>query len=354
MERVKVRTRDRYEVLIGRNITDEAVKMLLPKGKHIVLIWDEEIPSMYVAELGNALEEAGKEVMACAVHGGEDSKSIESFQNICGLLSDFSMSRSDTIVGIGGGTVTDLAGFIASTYKRGLDLCEIPTTLIAAADAAIGGKNALNLGSRKNIIGTFYQPSLVVVDTKYLDTLPDETFAEGCSEVIKYGFVGDQELVSMLEDRPLTEGRSDSPYLEDILKRCIRLKADIVVEDEKDNGIRNLLNFGHTLGHAIETQSSYKIHHGEAVAMGMALITRASENKGLSERGTYTRLINLLEKHHLEWRCPYNLSVLLSHVAEDKKIRDGYINLVVPLRPGACTLKGMTDEELRAFLDVRK
>lgn len=354
MERVKIRTRDRYEVLIGRNITDEAVKMLLPNGKHIVLIWDEAIPSQYVAELGNALEEAGKEVMACAVQGGEDAKSIESFQNICGLLSDFSMARTDTIIGIGGGTVTDLAGFIASTYKRGLDLCEIPTTLIGAADAAIGGKNALNLGGRKNIIGTFYQPSLVLVDTKYLDTLPDETFAEGCSEVIKYGFLGDPDLIMMLEARPLTENRSDSAYLEEILKRCIKLKADFVVEDERDNGIRNILNFGHTLGHAIETQSSYRIHHGEAVAMGMALITRAAENRGLAERGTYTRLINLLEKHDLEWRCPYNLNVLLSHVAEDKKIRDGYINLVIPRRAGECTLKGMTDEELRTFLDVRK
>ncbi|MBQ7702790.1 MAG: 3-dehydroquinate synthase [Firmicutes bacterium] len=354
MERVKIRTSDRYEVLIGRNITNEAVKMLLPNGRHIVLIWDEAVPSQYVAELGNALEEAGKEVMACSVHGGEDAKSIESFQNICGILSDFSMSRSDTIIGIGGGTVTDLAGFIASTYKRGLDLCEIPTTLIAAADAAIGGKNALNLGGRKNIIGTFYQPSLVLVDTKYLDTLPDEIFSEGCSEVIKYGFVGDSELVGMLEERPLTENREDSAFLEEILKRCIKLKADFVVEDERDNGIRNILNFGHTLGHAIETQSSYRIHHGEAVAMGMALITRAAENKGLAERGTYTRLIQLLEKHDLEWRCPFNLSVLIPHVWEDKKIRDGYINLVIPLRPGECTLKGMNDEELMAFLDVRK
>ncbi len=353
MERVKIRTRDRYEVIIGRNITDEAVKLLLPKGRRFVLIWDEAVPSQYVAELGNALEAAGKEVMACSVLGGEDTKSIESFQNICGLLSDFSVSRTDTIVGIGGGTVTDLAGFIASTYKRGLDLCEMPTTLIAAADAAVGGKNALNLGGRKNIIGTFYQPSLVLVDTKYMDTLPDATFAEGCAEVIKYGFVGDDQLVKLLEERPLTETRNDSAYLEEILKRCIRLKADIVVEDERDNGIRNLLNFGHTLGHAIETQSSYKIHHGEAVAMGMALITRASENKGLSERGTYTRLINLLEKHGLEWRCPYNLKALLTHVAEDKKIRDGYINLVIPMRPGECTLKGMTDDELKAFLDVR-
>ena len=354
MERVKIRTRDRYEVLIGRNITEEAVRMLLPSGKRIVMIWDEAVPSQYVAELGNALEEAGKEVMACAVSGGEEAKSIESFQNICGLLSDFSMSRSDTIIGIGGGTVTDLAGFIASTYKRGLDLCEIPTTLMAASDAAIGGKNALNLGGRKNIIGTFYQPSLVVVDTKYLDSLPEEIFAEGCSEVIKYGFVGDPELVRMLEERPLTEARDDSAYMEEILKRCIRLKADFVVEDERDNGIRNILNFGHTLGHAIETQSAYRIHHGEAVAMGMALITRASENRGLTERGTFTRLVHLLEKHDLEWRCPYNLNALLSHVWEDKKIRDEYINLVIPLRPGACTLKGMTEEELMTFLDVRK
>ena len=127
-----------------------------------------------------------------------------------------------------------------------------------------------------------------------------------------------------------------------------------MVEDERDNGIRNILNFGHTLGHAIETQSSYRIHHGEAVAMGMALITRAAENKGFAERGTFTRLIKLLEKHDLEWRCPYNISALLSHVADDKKIRDGYINLVIPLRPGTCTLKGMTDDELMDFLDVRK
>lgn len=354
MERIKIRTRDRYEVLIGRDITEEAVKMLLPKGKRMVLIWDEAVPSSFVAALGNALEEAGKEVMACSVHGGEDAKSIQSFQNICGILSDFNMARSDTIIGIGGGTVTDLAGFIASTYKRGLDLCEIPTTLIAAADAAVGGKNALNLGGSKNIIGTFYQPSLVLVDTKFLDKLPDDVFAEGCAEIIKYAFIGDAELVNMLEERPLVEARDDSEYLEEILKRCIKLKAEYVVEDERDNGIRNILNFGHTFGHAIEAQSSYKIHHGEAVAMGMALITRAAENKGFAERGTFTRLIKLLEKHNLEWRCPYNINVLLFHLADDKKVRDGYINLVIPLRPGTCTLKGMTDDELMDFLDVRK
>ena len=349
MEKVLVNTQSPYEVIIGKELKDEALRVIPEDSGKAVLLWDEAIPSAYVAELGNAIEAMGKEVMAVSMEGGEGAKTIESFSKISRILVEFNLSRSDVIFGIGGGSVMDLAGFIASTYKRGIRLVQVPTTLLAACDASVGGKNALDLGKVKNVIGTFYQPSMVLVDTRFFETLSDEVFSEGCAEVIKYAYLGDPEMVTMLEERPLTENRGDDAYVTEILKRCIDLKAKIVAQDEKDIGIRNILNFGHTLGHAIEAESGYDIHHGEAVAMGMVLVTRAAENKGVAEVGTLGRLISTLTDHGLEWRCPYNIHALIGFVIKDKKIRGNMINLVVPRRPGECVLEKLPIDKVRTW-----
>lgn len=350
MEIVRVKTVSPYDVLIGNDLTAEAVSRVSRSCKKAILLWDEAVYSGYVAEIGNALEKDGKEVMAISLEGGENAKTIESYAKITKIICEFNLTRSDMIFGIGGGTVMDLAGFIASTYKRGVELVQMPTTLLAACDASVGGKTALNLGEEKNIIGSFYQPSMVVIDTRFIDALSDEVFSEGCAEIIKTGILGDASMIDMLEARPLLENRSDSVYLSQIIKRCIEIKAGIVQSDERDNGPRNILNLGHTLGHAIEAESNYKIHHGQAVAMGLVLITRISENKGIAEAGMLGRLINILTSHGLEWRCPYNINVLAGHVERDKKVRGGNLTLIIPEKFGFCVFLKVKVSEIRKWL----
>ena len=192
--------------------------------------------------------------------------------------------------------------------------------------------------------------SLVAIDTRFLDALSDEVFSEGCAEIIKMGYLGDAEMIEMLEKKPLLKNRKDSEYLIEIITRCIRLKAAIVASDERDNGPRNILNLGHTLGHAIEAESNYKIHHGRAVAMGLVLITGISEKKGIAETGTLARLIKILTDHGLEWRCPYNLHVLAGHVERDKKVRGGTLPVIVPERFGSCVLMKVKVSEIRKWL----
>ncbi len=350
MERIKVYTHTPSEVVIGKDLNDEAVRFLPEQTKKAVLLWDESVNSKYVAELGNSIEATGREVMAISVEGGENAKTLGSYERVTRIMMEYNLTRTDVLIGIGGGTVTDLAGFIASTYKRGIKLVQIPTTLLAACDASVGGKNALNLGPAKNAIGTFYQPSLVLIDTRFFATLNDKTYSEGCAEIIKSGFLGDAKLVDMLDEKSLIENRADEEYVIEVLRRSIKIKAEIVAEDELDNGIRNVLNFGHTLGHAIEEESDYKIHHGEAVAMGMVLITQVAEKKGIAESGTLARLIRILTSHKLEWRCPYNIHALIKHVYNDKKLKGGKVTLVLPEHAGGCILVNVPMEELRAWL----
>ena len=346
----RINTQVPYDVIIGNDLIGEACERLKDKVKKVVIVWDEEISSLYVAEIGNALEAAGKEVIVISVEGGEGAKTIETYEKIMKILTEFNPDRSDVIFGIGGGTVADLAGFVASTFKRGIDLVQMPTTLLAACDASVGGKNALNLGDAKNVIGTFYQPYLVLIDTRFFESISDEVFSEGCAEVIKMAYLGDSEMVDMLEERSLLENKNDEEYVSEILRRCIKIKAEYVEKDERDNGLRNILNLGHTLGHAIEAESKYEIHHGRAVAMGMVLITRVAENKGFAEPGTLGRMISILTSHGLEWRCPYNINALIGHVEKDKKVRDGMITLIIPETAGVCCLKKIPVDKLKTWL----
>ncbi len=351
MVEIRIATANAYCAVIGENILAEASEYIPDGYGKAVIIWDERIPADKVALLGKELEKTGKQVLALSVESGEELKTIAGFEKLIKAVADFKLTRDDAIYSVGGGTVGDVAGFIASVYKRGISLVMVPTTVLSACDSSIGGKNALNLGNIKNLIGTFYQPSLVLVDTEFFPGLGDETFREGCAEVIKYGFIGDKDLIRLLDERPLTDNKEDLLYIENILRRCIKIKADFVASDEYDRGERMLLNFGHTFAHAIESESGFKIHHGKAVAMGMALITRACEAKGLCEEGTYELLLELLERHNIEWRCPYDVNVLLSRLVEDKKVTGDSINIVIPKEIGKCVVNKIKLDELKDLFD---
>ncbi len=354
MVKIRVNTANAYDVIIGENILSETAEYI-PEGEgKAVIIWDERIPVEKVALLGSVLEKTGKKVLALSVEAGEELKTVSGFERVVKSIADFKLTRDDAIYSVGGGTVGDVAGFIASVYKRGIKLIMVPTTILSACDSSIGGKNALNFGETKNLIGTFYQPSLVLVDTEFFKGLNDDAFREGCAEIIKYGFIGDKDMIKLIEARPLTEDRNDLLHIENILKRCIKIKADFVASDEYDRGERMLLNFGHTFAHAIESESGFKIHHGQAVAMGMALITRVCEANGRTETGTYDKLISLLNSHNIEWRCPYNVRALLVRLVEDKKVTGDSINIVVPKEVGHCVVNKVKLEELKDWFDDSK
>ena len=347
MERIRINTTKEYDCLIGEEVFKEAIPFLPKGGKKAAIIWDENVGVKIVSKLGALLETRGMEVIALSVEGGENLKSLTSYEKIIKYLIDFNLDRDDFIYAIGGGSVGDMAGFIASTYKRGIKLIQVPTTLLAACDSSVGGKTALNIGGIKNVIGTFYQPDLVLIDPLMFNTLSDDIFKEGIGEIIKYGMIGDSELLELLYEEPLTKKRDNYKYITSIIFRVLGIKAKIVEEDEFDNGVRNILNFGHTLAHAIEAESDFTIPHGQAVAMGMNLITKAAENARIAEIGTEMTLVDALEKNEIDFECPYDIENLLKRIETDKKVRGNIINVVLPREAGKCFVKSMTLDEFR-------
>ena len=227
------------------------------------------------------------------------------------------------LVALGGGVVGDLGGFAAAVYQRGIPFVQMPTTLLAMVDASVGGKTAIDLEAGKNLAGAFHQPSLVICDVECLNTLPPEIFADGMAEVIKYAFIRDRALFDKLQGDAAAD-------MAETIRLCVEDKRVLVEEDETDKGARQLLNLGHTVGHAIEACSSFTISHGSAVAMGMVIITRAAENMGICQAGTLAALTALLETYHLPTECPFTTEQLYAIALSDKKRAGGSITLVVP------------------------
>ena len=254
------------------------------------------------------------------------------------------MTRTDVIVALGGGVVGDLAGFAAATYMRGIPYIQVPTTLLAAVDSSVGGKTAIDLDAGKNLVGVFYQPKLVLCDYTVLEALPPRIFVEGCAEVIKYGMIADKELFYMMGN----ESQSD---LEEVVSRCVEIKSDIVREDEFENGTRKMLNFGHTVGHAVEKLSNYNISHGKAVAIGMAIETMAAVRMGKCGINCYRELVDLLHKYGLPYTTRYSADDLSKVALSDKKRSGGKITLIVPEEIGICSLLDVEVNELKNIIE---
>ena len=238
----------------------------------------------------------------------------------------------------------DLGGFAAATYLRGIPFVQLPTTLLAAVDSSVGGKTAVDLPAGKNLAGAFYQPELVLCDLDTLDSLPREIFLDGCAEVIKYAVLGSRELFALLADIPSGKG------LEEVTARCVEMKRDFVQSDELDRGARQMLNLGHTFGHAVEASSRFTLSHGKSVAIGMAMILRAACSRGLCSAETRDAVIALLQRYGLPTECPYPADMLLGALSADKKIFGTRLNLVVPTDIGACRLLPVGVDELSGWL----
>ena len=298
----------------------------------IVIVSDDIVSNLYLSELVDSLEKIGFRVYTFVFTAGEKSKTLSTAIKIYNFLSENNITRSDVIVALGGGVVGDVTGFVASTYMRGINFVQVPTTLIAQTDASVGGKNAVNTPSGKNIVGTFYNPDQILINPTFLETLPEREFVSGMSEVIKYGAICDTNLFYEL---------LESGFKDEMILKCVKIKMSIVEKDEHDKSFRMILNFGHTIGHAIEKLSGYLVSHGEAIAVGMALITQKSELNGMTASGTAERITDILKKFNLPYSTNLDIDKVCDQISFDKKIFGNEINAVV--------LKNIGDAQIKKF-----
>ena len=346
METVKVLTSKEYTVNIGKGFLDKIGEKIseVKQTCRVVLISDDNVFPHYGKIVKNSLEKNGYSVYEYVVPNGEESKSFEKYQNILEFCAENNITRTDLFVALGGGVVGDLTGFVASTYLRGVDFVQIPTTVLSMVDSSVGGKTAINLKAGKNLCGTFCQPIAVYADCDTLDTLPQDRFCEGCAEVIKYGMIIDKDFLEFLRDNDIREN------IEYVIKRCVEIKRDVVSRDEFETGERKLLNLGHTIGHAVEKCSHFGISHGNAVAIGMAIATKGAYRVGMCEDFSQV-LLPILEKNNLPTTCDFSAEELYKVSLSDKKRSLDTMSLVVPEKLGVCKIVNVPVDELEDFIE---
>lgn len=345
MRKITVDTSVKYDIIIGKGLLGESGRLCAETlGIHsVAIVSDDTVDALYGNALEKSLESAGYSPIKFVIPHGEASKSMESLGKLLGFLADNHITRSDFLIALGGGVVGDLTGFAAAVYLRGIKFVQIPTTLLAAVDSSVGGKTAVNIPEGKNLVGSFHQPSLVICDYETLDTLPADIFADGCAEVIKYGIINDMPLFEKLKN-PI------KPQIEDIIANCVSNKRDIVNLDERDNGVRRLLNLGHTVGHAVEICSHFEISHGSAVAIGMAIVARASAKLGICSQEVPTEIQKMLKDYSLPTNCPYTADELAAVAAGDKKRMGGTISFILPYAIGDSRVCDMKVEDIKDFI----
>lgn len=324
-------------VVVGSLV--EELPRLLPK-RRVVVVSDINIDRYYhslLAQYDHIL-----------ISQGETSKTLHTVDMIYRRFIELGVDRSTFVLGIGGGIVTDVAGFVASTYMRGLEFGFVSTTLLGQVDASVGGKNGVNVDGYKNMVGTFNQPQFVICDVDMLSTLSEREFRTGLAEMIKAGVIADRELFERLESSSLQELRADKELLSELVYRAIKVKADIVERDERESGDRRKLNLGHTLAHAIEKCSS-KMNHGEAVAVGLSLIADAAWRSGALSEADKARIDRLLIGYGFSITPPVEMRRLLKEVKKDKKSEGDYIYIVLPTEIGSCRVDKMSLEEFKAL-----
>ena len=348
MRKVIVRASTEYAILIGRGLLAQAGAEIAKRIRpcKAAVITDTTVEKLYAEQVEKSLAEAGFSTCRFAFPAGEGSKHIGTLSDILEFLAEEEVTRQDIIVALGGGVTGDMAGFAAAVYQRGIRFVQVPTTFLAAVDSSVGGKTAIDLKAGKNMAGAFYQPHLVLCDVDTLDTLPEETFADGIAETLKYGVIGDEDLFKK------TASGDFRNNLEEIIEICVKMKRDIVMEDEFDTGLRQLLNLGHTLGHAIEKKSGFTLTHGHAVAIGMHLIAKAAEEKGLAESGLAEKIKAALENNNLPVSTMYTAEEITEGVLKDKKRRGGEISFVFPTKIGHCEIVKIPVDEVTEL--VRK
>ena len=319
-----------YPILIEKGLIDRVgleVKKIFG-GEKIFILTDENVNRFYGDKVVSLLSSAGYEVKKLVLKPGEETKNYKSVEGIYNELIDFKLTRSDLIITLGGGVIGDLGGFVASTFLRGVDFVQFPTSLLAQVDSSVGGKVGVDIAQGKNLIGSFYHPKAVLIDPNVLKTLKPRFFNDGMAEVIKYGCIKDKNFFYELKN--YKNKLEVINNIEKIINNCCKIKRDVVEKDEKDKGDRMLLNFGHTLGHGIEQYYNYQRYtHGEGVAIGMYSITRISEEMGLTKKGTAEEIKELLIQYELPWKIDLKIGDIIEAVSLDKKNIGGNLNVIL-------------------------
>lgn len=328
---LKVDLKDRsYPIIIEKGLINRVSEEIrkVYKGKKIFIITDDNVNKYYGGKISGELKKNDFEVKLLALKPGEETKNFNTLPIVYNELLDFNLTRSDLIIALGGGVIGDLAGFVASTYLRGVDFVQIPTSLLAQVDSSVGGKVAVDLDRGKNLVGSFYHPKCVLIDPEVLNTLDNRFFIDGMAEVIKYGCIKDKQFFDYLEKMENNQKLINN--MEVVIHKCCDIKRQVVENDEKDKGERMLLNFGHTLGHAIEQYYNYtKYSHGEGVAIGMYVISKISEEKGLTKKGTSQRIKDILVKYNLPYELDVNIEETLEAINLDKKKLGNDLNVII-------------------------
>lgn len=347
VEIVKVSASKDYNVYIGSGILDTVGERIkeIKRLCRVVLVSDDTVYSFYGEKVKKSLSDSGYSVCEFVFPHGEEAKSLDNFGKIMNFCVENSITRTDLFVALGGGVTGDLTGFVAASYLRGVDFVQIPTTVLSMVDSSVGGKTAINLNAGKNLCGAFYQPIAVYADCETLNTLPQETFNEGCAEIVKYGMISDGEFLTFLKNNSISEN------IEYVIKRCVEIKSDVVSRDEFEKGERKLLNFGHTIGHAIEKCSNLQISHGNAVAIGMVIATKGAYEIGMSDEDFSDTLIPILEKNDLPTTCEFSAEELYRAALSDKKRSLDTISLIVPEEYGLCKIMKLPVEDLQNFIE---
>lgn len=346
--KVRINVSEPYDVVIERGLLKNVGKAALDyiPVSNALIVTDDNVDKLYGNICEDSLKEAGFNTHKFVFPHGEASKNINTFSDILNCMAELKMTRKDVIFALGGGVTGDLSGFAAASYLRGIKFVQIPTTFLAAVDSSVGGKTGINLKSGKNLAGAFHQPAVVLCDCDTFETLPDEVFADGVSEAIKSGIIKNSSLFSKFTDGTYKEN------IDDVTESCVRIKGYVVENDEFEGGMRRLLNLGHTAGHAVEKCSGYKISHGHAVAIGMAIVAKAAEKTGLSKEGTANKIIETLKKCNLPVSCDYTADDLTKVMLNDKKRVKNHVTFVIPETVGNCIMHDVNVDDICKFISL--
>ena len=331
---ITVKASGTYDIIISKGGLSGIGKAAAERFKpcRIAILSDDKVFPLYGKTVTESLEKAGFSTACHIIANGEQSKTLDNVTAFIDCMVQAQITRTDMVLALGGGVVGDMAGFAAAIYQRGIPYIQVPTTLLAAVDSSVGGKTAVDISAGKNLVGAFHQPTLVYLDTETLNTLDPAVMRDGFAEVIKYGIILDSKLFN-------TVAKLNGFDLKEVIARCIEIKRDVVENDEFDKGLRGLLNFGHTFGHAIEKLSGFTITHGSAVARGMIIAAKVAKVYGFTD---FTETItDVVRNYGFETACPYSADELYSVILSDKKRSAGDITLVLPREIGKCTLEKM-------------
>lgn len=344
MKKFVVSTTTPYDIIIGKDLIKDAgvyIHTCIPPCK-VCVITDSTVNNIYAQVLLTSLMEHGYQTSKIVFPSGEHSKNLSTYSNILEALADEGLTRSDAIIALGGGVVGDMAGFVAAIYMRGIPYVQIPTTYMSAIDASVGGKTGINLLCGKNLAGAFWQPAMVLCDYKTFDSLPPVKLMDGIAEAVKSAVVSEETLIEHIK----------ANNYEYVIARCVSIKKSVVEADERDIGLRQLLNFGHTVGHGIEKLSAFSISHGQAVAKGMVVEARAAYKSNLTNVDISASLTEILTEMGFDLSVTYTADDLYHYALMDKKISGDKITMVVPEFIGKCRLQKISLSELRKFIEL--